>query len=75
MSTNTAHPDYIKTPEEIQDEQEEGESLWTIPPSLIPPTFEDIAIASGLPLDIIGNPNQHAAIQQSQQIREIFLFW
>ena len=70
MSTNTAHPDYVKTPEEIQDEQEEGESLWTIPPSLIPPTFEDIAIASGLPLDIIGNPNQHVAIQQSQQIRK-----
>ena len=70
MSTNTRHPDYVKTQEEIQDEQEEGESLWTIPPSLIPPTFEDIAIASGLPLDTLGNLNQHAAIQQSQQIRK-----
>ena len=70
MSTNTQHPQYVKTAEEIEEEQEEGESLWTIPPSLIPPTLEDIAFTSGLSLDTIANTEAHVAFQQSQKIRK-----
>ena len=75
VSTNTLHPQYTKTVDEIQQEREEGENMWTLPPSMISLTVEDIAIAQGdMTAADFNTRNQSPFLQTQPSMRNQSLF-